>query len=439
MPIQSRSSTFPHCNHGAEFDAIPSPTSPPSRSDGAVQDSQPVIDHSVRDNDEVLFLGLEAKTARHEIASLRKRGVQVSALLDKTPGIEAFIDGKRVPLSNEKEIHAFVCALKLSAESSEKLQKLLAKTPPERRDELAQLAQVWAQAEHGKEVPSRVVISGHHVPGDFFSASGESLSEEDFLSLARMFPRAASQVQDIHLSACNTHISFYEMREVFPNLQTFWGYSGSAPGAYSGSTAHLSQWEKATRGDRNDLRTEHARGRKANNVVTWHRGQTELEGLSRSSTEQLVIDAVSFDELVRPYYRGRIDRPPTEVLRHAYETAFALSGRPDITETQKAVALEGAERSLRLLAYDNHIRHAVVHAHGETIKAGYEAAGLSVPNFSELSRKEALEAIDALLERERSMAPSPKIREAAQVLKDTLVLLKPEHVPTLWLTFEEDG
>lgn len=151
-------------------------------------------------------------------------------------------------------------------------------TSPARRVVRAALAELFAevtrelerideQGPTGAQPMKRLVLSGHHwpKPGDYFPPLDAEASRpedlpgrgvlwgddghahmtrlldffEDFGVLARLFPRAAAQVEDLHLSACATGIHSQtavmwgteplwrflddpRVLTVFPNLQTVW-------------------------------------------------------------------------------------------------------------------------------------------------------------------------------------------------------------------------
>lgn len=123
------------------------------------------------------------------------------------------------------------------------------------REQMADLMQIFQGAESGKYTLERLVLSGHHDPsegaiiwGDGDSA-GELLLDRDLENLAKTFPKAAGQIEDIMFSSCNTRTRAELCARIFPKLESVWVYDGYSPSIKQGSAQHILQWEKHTRGD----------------------------------------------------------------------------------------------------------------------------------------------------------------------------------------------
>ncbi len=152
---------------------------------------------------------------------------------------------------------------------------------PARRYPIRALAEVFAEVEEDLratklEDPNdepiavapmkRLVISGHHHPGYTHQRLDAIWGDDghveftriitlfgDLLGLAKVFPAAAAQIEDLHISAC--HTGYYaggvcgeweilpRMTEVFPNIQTVWAYEGPAVD----TLLALPAWENASR------------------------------------------------------------------------------------------------------------------------------------------------------------------------------------------------
>jgi len=132
------------------------------------------------------------------------------------------------------------------------------------RDELAAIARVWAEAEKGGSVPSRLVLSGHCYGNSVWDGGDEDLGALVFANLralASAMPRAAARIEDVMISACSSGFagadaidqrdSLALWKTAFPNLKTAWGY-GSAKDYHSPTSQqaimHIQAWEHATRG-----------------------------------------------------------------------------------------------------------------------------------------------------------------------------------------------
>ncbi len=108
----------------------------------------------------------------------------------------------------------------------------------------------------------RLILSGHHnwqgTAGLIYG--GMRVHLNDLAELAKIFPTAAAQVEDVCLSACNTghhantrlgkdkpeFIIVPGLVKTFPNIQTVWAYTAKAP---SGGWAanEIAAWEEASR------------------------------------------------------------------------------------------------------------------------------------------------------------------------------------------------
>jgi RHS repeat-associated protein len=160
--------------------------------------------------------------------------------------------------------------------------------PPNGRDELARLAGFLASVEDGRaRMPSRVVISGHHVAynapdhrGRTDGFYGDVRRDGDhgnvgvfggqLTAMFRVFSGASAQVRQLHVAACNGGFErdVREWRKAFTGLRGFWGYVGTAPAASSGGASHLRRWEI---GSRTGTPTAALAGRtrRADNIATW--------------------------------------------------------------------------------------------------------------------------------------------------------------------------
>src|SRR5262249_36707933 len=155
---------------------------------------------------------------------------------------------------------------------------------PNTRDELARIAEIWARAEHGESIPTRLVLSGHgYAGGDLvYGATNGELTFASVRALGRALPKAAAAIHHIAISGCGTgsHASAEEFADAFPALRTYLAYgadresvsTGASPSVVTGSITHLRVWENATRGDPLVLdRGLFKHLYNGNNVIVWSR------------------------------------------------------------------------------------------------------------------------------------------------------------------------
>lgn len=249
-------------------------------------------------NDQILYVGMNS-TVLHGIAqnSREERNLGTYGVTTIKHGEDdaavgsghiRAANGRVYDLTNNAGVHDFVATLGLSWEQATKVEDALKSNGADGRDELAGIAEVWSRAEHGQTIPSRLVLSGHcYGDGVWDGASKDGkLGFDSIQKLASAMPRAAAQVEDVMISACNsghddagTHLSSW--KGAFPNLKTAWGYSAddSHSPTDAHAVSHIAAWRAATAGRathidgsaavRAEYGREHATPFAAENVATW--------------------------------------------------------------------------------------------------------------------------------------------------------------------------
>ena len=97
--------------------------------------------------------------------------------------------------------------MKLSTSQQNIITPVVANAYGNSRDELGKLALVWASAEHGHAMPTRMVISAHHAGSNEFWGHGNGIiTFEQIKSLASAFPRAASAIGSLKSSASTSTV-----------------------------------------------------------------------------------------------------------------------------------------------------------------------------------------------------------------------------------------
>jgi len=398
-----------------------------------------------RQND-VLFVGMN-KYAASEAKPLNTQGTKVTliqdAKKDDTLTVGAGKAKKTFDLTSAAGRKDFVATLGLPAAQSAKLEKVLEDAGPDARDELAQIARVWAEGEKGGKVPGRLVLSGHSAGGSIWGGedgfTNGSLRRNVLTDLAKAMPKAAAQVQDVAISACycGGEDSIMKWKEGFPNAKTVLAYHDKSPsGADGGSTSHLQRWEKATRGDVDALKPMQFDGLvKAKNVATWSVRHGYLTPGAPEKSEVVRQRITDFQSQYAKYFSGETPPPTSEPnpLRTHYRDLQDLAGRADVPADEKAKLQGQIAQTLRLIKYEG-VKGTFQRTHGADLKAGFEAVGLKTPDVSKLSRKDAMQQLAALEKAASGKTTVPdETRKALDLLRKGLRDLDPSIIPDNWI------
>lgn len=408
----------------------------PSRSAAALdtaQDKRPP-----QPNDEILLVGMNPTGHATELQALRRLGVPVVVVGDAGDGAQDSIEvgGRRLDLRTNAGLGAFRTSLmqhqRLPADQAGRVADAVARTPDGAKDEMARIAQVWAGAERGGSLPSRLLLSGHHGDRGVYGDGNGTLQWDALERLAAALPAAAARVEDVHLSACYSAGDEQRQRlqRMFPNLATVWGYRQQAPSAAGGAPAHHRVWEKATRGTGGDLAGTGAALGAASAVEAYRikdasatRGRPLAEVLRSVERGQGVFDA---------HHSGRsvAGNPHAGPLRAHYDQVQAALQHPDLGAAERTALQQRRDATIRLLYYPNAAQR-FAEANAARIERGFTAVGLPPPDFGRLNRREALDAIERFEAAAATNRPSAArdLWPALQGLRD----LAPEHLPNGWL------
>ncbi len=416
--------------------------------DASLQASAPQTtpNNTPRSNDEILFIGMNNETrtsagAKHEINELRKTGATLHTITDSRIGADKIRVGNQTyDLTTNDGRNGFVQTLGLPAEQSAKIADVLENTGDNARDEVAQIAQVWSRAEKGGSIPSRLLISGHHVGSGVWGDDNGRISWDTMRGLTAAMPRAAAQVEDLHLSACysggrSKHLMYQEM---FPNTKTIWAYSGSAPGSGSGATTHQAAWERTTRGAGVDIDQTAAnllqRGvRKAENLDVAVVGRDiPLSGQSMAQLYELVR---SNEATFERFFQGQeeVTNSQQGPLRTYYNQLQALLQQPGLSNIERTELEARRDQTIRTLFYNSHIRGHFQEQYGDAIRQGYAALGLPAPNFSRLSREDALESIRSIRDHISGLRDTPAPARDMLYILNGLWNLDAQTIPENWI------
>ncbi len=296
---------------------------------------------------------------------------------------------------------------------------------PKARDMVAQAMKMFQAAERGDYNLERLVLSGHSdgvgLWGDDSATqnSGQIILDQDLVALAKIFPGAAAQVEDIMFSSCFSANSITLVVDVFPNLKNAWGYLGYSPSAEFDAPQHIAQFESSTSGDQT-LKKEDGRGAAA----LWTRDAAKAGGTGFIRND---VSSKKISEIREVYDAGHEDYlkqfegiAPIDDMMHTHYSAIQyMLMHPELGEDERPT-LE-AERGIVLrMRYYSRISQRFASEYKPQIDAAYQAVGRPVPNFASLSRaklKEEMTGFKAALE--------AKADTTAQQFYDT-------HLTGLW-------
>lgn len=393
-----------------------------------------------RSNNDVLMVGMNTATANHEVAHLRGRGLDVTQLRDTAVDDTIKVGGTTYDLTQDHGIQGFVSTLGLPRAQGDKIADVIRGGGSDARDELAQIAQVFAKGEKGGTIPSRLMISSHSTGGVYWGDGNGTIQRSSIMQLAEAMPQAARQVQDIHLSACYSggQDAMNAYRAAFPNAKTIWAYAGTAPGAHSGATAHMSRWDVATRGDKNALTLALAAGtRKGENVAVWSEAHGYLDGRPPEAIATVRARVAAGEPTFIGHFSG--DQAVTDTqsgpLRSHYNDVQAALQHTDLPPSERPALELRMEQAIRLLYFTKTVAPNFQRHHAASIAAGYSALGLTPPDFSRLSRKDALGAAAAFERKVNELgagAPAAA-RSLLGALTSGLRDLHPAAIPPTWI------
>lgn len=396
-----------------------------------------------RTNNDVVLVGMNESSA-HEAQHLRGRGVNVTHVKDTATNdtiTTRDAAGRTTShnLATPEGARSFALSLGLPAEQTAKIADVIHGAGDDARDELAQIAQVWAGAEKGGQIPSRMVLSGHNVGSGTWGDDNGMLRFDQLGKLAEAMPRAARSVQDLHLSACYSGgLPLMEKyRGMFPNAKTIWAYTGSAPGSYSGATGHLSRWDSATRGDKASLDRAIAEGtRKGENVAVWSAQLGYVDGNPPQPIDDLRRAVSGNEGTFMDFQSGarKVEDTQSGPLREYYNQVQRLLQHPELPASERPALEARRDSTIRLIYYSKTVAGKFNEAHGPAIRDGFSSLGMAVPDFKALSRADAMAQVQAFEQKLASTDPKPAAAQRLlPLLTEGLRDLKPSRIPEGWV------
>ncbi len=388
----------------------------------------------------IVYVGMNAE-ATHEVENLRGRVGQAGVTFIQPSKTQDHVThaGKSYDLDTEAGRLDYARAIGLPADKAAALAKILEGAGEDTRDEAAQLARTFREADRGLRTIERIVLSGHSVGSGVWGDGNGYLKLDTIAELSLLFPRAAGQVQDLMMAACYSggESKLDSYTAMFPNLRSVWAYDGSAPGAVSGAVPHILRWERGTRGEAGDnlSRTVAHGTRKGENVAVWTVVKGYDNGQARGPIEN---DRASYDGsrgIVASFRSGEtpVANSQTGPLREHYNAIQRLLSRPDLPAADRPALEQERDLVIRLLYWKN-VGTMFQQTYGTDIAQAFGEMGMSAPNFSTMSRKDALAKV-AELEAKIESTPGATARTKAFAtrLHSALVDLAPSAVPAAWL------
>jgi len=390
---------------------------------------------------ELIFLGM-GDHASHEVWDLRSvQGVKVHSILDSAEDdvIEAF--GSRRDLNEEADVNGLLDDMGLQGEPRELVKGAIDMARRDAKDECANLALVYWEAERGDRTFERMILSGHSVGSGVWGDSNGSLSFSVLPKLNQAFPRASSQIEDIMIAGCySSSLRKVDMfRGWFPTLRSYWAYGGSAPGSWTGATIHNALWEEASRGSEPGLVSRAlARGtRKGDNIATWNEvlgyesdGPLRALDTIRGEVETTLVD------VYEKYESGEevIQDTQTGPMRDHYALVQEMLGHPELPDSEQAFWEKQRDSTIRLIFYLTHIRVKFQATYSTEVAAGFTSLGLTAPDWSAISRAEAKAAILSFKQSlDLATTPSAEAQRALYLLSEGLEGLSTDLVPNEWV------
>lgn len=302
------------------------------------------------------------------------------------------------------------------------------------REQIGHMMKWFAGAEQGKHTLQRIVLSGHSDGVDLWGDSeadhepGSFMIHRDLANIAKVYPKAAGQVQDIMFSACWSVMAIQKMVEIFPNVKTVWGYIGFSPSIKKGSAKHIQKWEMTTRGEN----TPRARDRRGDAAI-WTKADGYIAGSPGDYDLQELKDEVNATgpQAGEMYNGGKpLDG---DFLRDYYFNLQLISIHPEAKPDMVKSARDQLEIVLRLRYYSV-IVGKFREMHAETMKKGYAGAGMAYPTYAIYRNRDQLKAHMADIESQLAKKPNGDLREFLdKQLRKGLWELDTQVIPDEWI------
>jgi hypothetical protein len=339
--------------------------------------------------------------------------------------------GKDYDLTTAEGAASFVATLGLPDQLAVNVADFLLNGPGDARDELAQFVRILSEAEMGERSIDRMVLSGHSVGSMIWGDDNGMINFSVLDELFELFPKAAEQVEHLMLSACYTggESKMGQYTDMMPGLESVWAYHGSSPGTWSGAMPHMDRWEAATESgkDASGVDPSLAQGtRKDHNVSTWNTTDG-YQGDKPMSIWELTRELDSQDSVYQAHFSGdeEVANSQSGPLRTYYGLVQRALSHPELPSSRRAELDVRRDVTIRLLYFKLISGKFQNHYKGQ-LEAGYAEAGIPMPDFSTLTRAQALAAVEAL---EATGAAATALDLLQRGIRD----LSTDVIPTAWV------
>ena len=389
--------------------------------------------------EQITFLGMNPDSKGVELATLKKAAGanNVTGLTGSTKQDQVQVGGKWADLTSDQGIQTCLDSLPgLSPQKAAQIAQFLAASGDGAKDELWQMIAHLYGIEHGKGLLKRMVISGHSWGSSVWGDENGSIPFPHLERLTTIFPIAAGQVEDLMFSACNTGQlgKLEQYHRMFPNLKTIWGYAGYSPSAGTGSTRHIANWEKGSRGhdgggvDKSREDVGKGSGPRDQNVAVWtdKTGYGTKSHYAEMSYEDIrpEVDAL-LPTYTKAFEQGEINKPQLDQLQTLLQNITGMHADRLGGELEKFKLMNA--RTLYLRHWPNITAHFSA-THKAKIESGYRDAGVTLPVFAGAPRSQVLAQIKAFA----PSATGGQAKEALKLLTEILRDLDPAQIPDTW-------
>jgi hypothetical protein len=223
-----------------------------------------------------------------------------------------------------------------------------------------------------------------------------------------------------------------QYHDMFPGIESIWAYHDSSPGTWTGAMDHMEKWEGVTRDgkDAGGVDPELARGtRKSGNVSTWN--ETDgYQGDKPMSIYDINRSLRGDESMFQSFFNGQeeVATPQSGPLRTYYGLVQrALSHRE--LESSRVPELEKRRDVTIRLLYFKLVSGKFGAHYGNQLEAGASAAGMTLPSFGEIGRREALDFIDEM----EAAGGDSATATAVDLMKRGIRDLDNDVIPTSWV------
>ena len=358
-------------------------------------------------NDKVVYLGMN-RDSTLKATRLMSRHTSVTTISDDGQQDHVRNGDKIYDLRNPNGINAFAASLGLNSTQQAGVAHALTMCEKNAKDELGELAKVWAAGEKGAKIPSRLVLAGHSNGDGVWGDNNGSLRLGPLLELSRALPDATSQIEDAFVTGCYSggEVTMDQYLLIFPRAKTIWAYDAQAPGVDNGATLDQAGWEEATRGRQHKtLNQSSASAGKHMAVWNYDTGYHAASGQLNLNDLRGKVQWME-EHFYRPALKGedfasdgeqripiRITDPHTGLIRQYYSWLVRLTQHKNLPEDERAYWNEKKNQTIRLLYFSDTVAPAFAKSHAKEIEQGYAKMGLKAPDYGKLSRAAALQEI----------------------------------------------